>query len=134
MDPVRDCTATLKGLTPVLEPGDVVFVTAGDAARAQALLPRALAMFVEDEGVSLILPLAEAARHGFDVRQPMRRIVLNIYSALDGVGLTAAVSQVLAAAGIACNMVAAFHHDHVFVPSSRAEDALALLQALQANA
>jgi hypothetical protein len=51
-----------------------------------------------------------------------------VHSALDGTGLTAAVSAALAAAGIPCNMVAAFHHDHVFVPAAMAARALAVLQ------
>ena len=61
---------------------------------------------------------------------PMRRITLSVHSALDGVGLTAAVAGALAEAGIACNMVAAFHHDHAFVPADDAEPALAVLRAL----
>ena len=55
-------------------------------------------------------------------------------SALDGVGLTAAVSGALAAEAIPCNVVAAFHHDHIFVPSGMAERALAVLKALQGGA
>ena len=46
----------------------------------------------------------------------MARITLTGHSALDGVGLTAAVASALADAEIPCNMVAAFHHDHAFVP------------------
>jgi hypothetical protein len=64
----------------------------------------------------------------------MAMITLNVYSALDGVGLTAAVATALAKAGIACNMVAALNHDHVFVPSERREEALAVMLALQATA
>lgn len=91
-------------------------------------------MFREAEGVSLILE-AEAARSaGFSVDAPMAMITLNVYSALDGVGLTAAVATALAEAGIACNMVAALNHDHVFVPAERAAEALAALRALQVSA
>jgi hypothetical protein len=59
----------------------------------------------------------------------MRRITLTVHSALDGIGLTAAVSAELTAAGIPCNVVAALHHDHVFVPAAQAEAALAALRA-----
>lgn len=48
----------------------------------------------------------------------MRCMTLQVYSALEGVGLTAAVSQTLAEHDIPCNIVAAFQHDHVFVPSA----------------
>ena len=61
----------------------------------------------------------------------MRRIVLTVHSALDGVGLTAAVASALAAEQIPCNVVAAFHHDHVFVPADMAKRALAILEALE---
>jgi hypothetical protein len=47
------------------------------------------------------------------------------------VGLTAVVSSALAEAGIACNVVAATRHDHLFVPIDRAADALAILRRLQ---
>ena len=53
-----------------------------------------------------------------------------MHSALDAVGLTAAVSTALADAGISCNVLAGFHHDHLVVPADRATDALALLSAL----
>ena len=55
--------------------------------------------------------------------------LLQVHSALDGVGLTAAVAGALAAAGIACNVIAAFHHDHLFVPAARAGAVLLAAQA-----
>ena len=61
----------------------------------------------------------------------MRRIVLQVFSALDGVGLTAAVATALANEGIPCNMIAGYHHDHVFVPSAMAGRAVAVLRDLQ---
>jgi hypothetical protein len=63
---------------------------------------------------------------------PMRRIVLEVFSSLEGVGLTAAVASALSTHAIPCNMVAAFHHDHVFVPSDKAELAMEVLKGLQA--
>jgi hypothetical protein len=63
----------------------------------------------------------------------MSRIVLEVHSALDGTGLTAAVSRALEWAGIACNMVAAYHHDHVFVPQGDADRALGVLKRLQSE-
>ena len=51
-------------------------------------------------------------------------------SALDAVGLTAAVSRALADAGLSCNVLAGLHHDHLLVPAGRAEEALAVLREL----
>jgi hypothetical protein len=128
---VRDAREMVSGMKPELKPGQYVFCAAGDRDWA-ALEP--LAMFREAEGVSLILKQGEAEAAGFPVQGPMALITLNVYSALDGVGLTAAVATALAQAGIACNMVAALNHDHVFVSADRADEALAILLDLQASA
>jgi uncharacterized protein len=52
------------------------------------------------------------------------RISLGVQSSLEAVGLTAELSRRLAEAGISANVVAAFHHDHLFVPWNRREEAL----------
>lgn len=128
---VHEAREMIAGMTPELKPGHYVFCAAGDQNWA-SLAP--LAMFREAEGVSLILERHAAEAAGLPLENPMALITLNIYSALDGVGLTAAVSGALAAAGIACNMVAALRHDHVFVPAQQAESAMRALLDLQASA
>lgn len=132
--PVRSGQAMIAGMDPVLDDRDYVFCTVADVEAAEAARPAALGWFMEEEGVSLILPREAAQTLSVGDGPAMRRIVLTVHSALDGVGLTAAVSGKLAEAGIACNMVAAFHHDHVFVPAAEAERALGLLRDLQAAA
>lgn len=124
----------IAGMQPDLRPGTYVFCTTRDAAQAARARPSALATFAEDEGTSLVLPRGDAARLGFEAALPMACITLTVHSALEGVGLTAAVAAALGAEGIPCNMVAAYHHDHVFVPEGRAQDALAALRRLQAEA
>lgn len=121
---VRDRDAMIAGMEPVLLPGTFEFrsFAAEPSSEVQAA---AVGMFREAEGVSLILPVAAGST---DAALPMRQITLTVHSALDGVGLTAAVAGALAEAGIACNLVAAFHHDHVFVPAAQAEEALAVLR------
>ncbi|MEP4197442.1 MAG: ACT domain-containing protein [Aliishimia sp.] len=128
--PVKETGAMIAAMSPLLTDGVYVFATLGADEPPQALTQAALAQFVEAEGVSLVLPLEVAQRHGFDVSLPMCCITLQVHSALDGVGLTAAVATALAQADIPCNMVAAFHHDHAFVPQRVAKDALAILKAL----
>ena len=58
------------------------------------------------------------------------RITLQVHSSLEAVGLTARVAESLADRGISANMVAAFHHDHVFVPWPRRAEALIILENL----
>jgi hypothetical protein len=131
---MRDTQAMLAGMTPVLAEGEFVFCTTPDAARAAQAMAAALGVFREDEGVTLILERSDALVRGFAAALPMRRIVLGVTSALDGVGLTAAVSSALATHGIPCNMVAAFHHDNVFVPTGMADRAMAVLRQVQEDA
>jgi len=116
--------AMVAGMDPVAMPGRFVFKTLGDDCGSAGDLTAAIGMFREPEGVSVIIPASEGA----DL--VMAQITLNVHSALDGVGLTAAVSGALAEAGIPCNIVAAHHHDHVFVPEKDAPAALETLRDL----
>jgi hypothetical protein len=93
----------------------------------------AVATIVEPEGVSVIVPEQEAIERGWRALFRAAWIQFGLVSALDAVGLTAAVSQALAAAGIGCNMVAGAYHDHVFVPVERASEALDLLNQLRVH-
>jgi uncharacterized protein len=61
-------------------------------------------------------------------------ITLRVHSALDAVGLTAAVATALAAAGLSCNVVAGYHHDHLFLPYDHAETAMRVLHDLTRTA
>lgn len=84
----------------------------------------------EQEGTTLILTAEAAERAGLAATFPCRRITLTVHSALEAVGLMAAVATALADAGIGCNPVAGYHHDHLFVPAGRANDAMRALEAL----
>lgn len=84
----------------------------------------------EDEGLTLVLRQEAADGAGLAYDAPMAWITLRVHSALEAVGMTAAFSAALTAAGIGCNVVAGFHHDHIFVPLARGEEARALLATL----
>ena len=121
MGAVKDSKAMIAGMNPALQPGTWYFCTLppGDPRAATAL-----ATMREPEGLSAILSKEDAT----DTSMPMAHILLPVISALDGVGLTAAVSTTLADAGIPCNVVAGHHHDHIFVPLDQAPLAVARLQ------
>jgi hypothetical protein len=134
VEPIRNARAMLSGMDPRLDPREYLFCATVDAALAARAASVAIGVFREEEGHSLILEASEARALGFAEAAPMRRITLNVFSALDGVGLTAAVATAFADEGIPCNVVAAFHHDHLFVPAETAERALQVLRDLQAKA
>lgn len=116
---VSDLAGMLAGMAPMLDARRWDFALAGGDPPSDAF-----AVIREDEVTTVVLT-QEAGNFA--------RITLTVHSALDGVGLTAAVAGGLAAAGIACNVIAGFHHDHLFVPWERRDEALAILQRL-ANA
>ena len=132
ISPVRDTVAMIAGMDPALDTRWWSFVGGEDPEVVFQLMGHALATFREEEGLSLIVPHEVALANEIEA-DPYAHITLRVYSALDGFGLTAAVSGALAEAGIACNMVAALRHDHVFVPAKSAEKALAILKALQSG-
>ncbi|MEZ5681698.1 MAG: ACT domain-containing protein [Erythrobacter sp.] len=127
---VRDTSAMIAGMAPRLDPCSWRFVLVTPDTAPQ-LLGAAIGTFREDEGVTAIVPSELADELGIE-GPDFARITLMVHSDLEGVGLAAAVASALADAGIACNMVAAFHHDHAFVPAVRGEEALGLLRALAA--
>jgi hypothetical protein len=108
----------LAGMAPALDARAWFFVLIEGEPPADAF-----AVIREEEGTTAIVAGERAG-------MPFARITLTVHSALEGVGLTAAVSGALAEAGIACNVVAGYHHDHLFVPWDRREEALVLLQRL----
>ena len=128
---VKDTNLMIAGMTPVLKQGTWAYCCETATTKAAGLIPEAFAVMRETEGVTLILPSDIAAKHGYDVALTMRLITLSVFSDLEGVGLTAAVAQALSGGGISCNVVAAYHHDHVFVPKDDAERAVSFLKERQ---
>ena len=126
---MRDTNQMIAGMAPRLQPGAWYFckLDAGDR-RLNDLVPKTLGMFREPEAVSLVLSDVDMKAAGLDGEGPMAWLQLDVMSALDGVGLTAAVSAALSEAGIPANVVAAYHHDHVFVPHELGPKAVAALE------
>ncbi|MBX7493787.1 ACT domain-containing protein [Qipengyuania sp. 1NDW9] len=130
-EPVSDREAMIAAMEPRLDPRHWRFVLVSPD-NAPQLLGAAIGTFREDEGVTAIVPSELAEELGIE-GPDFARITLMVRSDLEGVGLTAAVASALADAGIACNMVAAFHHDHAFVPAAKCDEALRILQELQSS-
>jgi uncharacterized protein len=104
---------------------------------ADASVPAATIMlFREDEGVTTVVEVDEAPDGTTDGSrdEPLwAQITLRIHSSLEAVGMMAAIATALTARDIPCNAVSAYYHDHLFVPWSRRDDAIAALQALSGD-
>lgn len=119
----------LAEIQPHLNPGEYTFCT----LPAESVVPSsAISVFLEAEGKSIILPVQDAQRLGYIFTYRAAWITLQLYSDLTAVGLTAKVSTALANADISCNIIAGYHHDHLFVPVHRADEAMAILNKLTA--
>lgn len=121
-----DLEALLAGMHPVIDEAVYVFATLLPGAREPSGVG-VLMRFAEAEGTTLVLPRVEAVRAGLGFTFPCRRITLAVHSSLEAVGFLAAILPRLAAAGIGVNPVSGYHHDHLFVPEDRADEALAIL-------
>ncbi|MGO4221450.1 ACT domain-containing protein [Lysobacter sp. TAF61] len=126
----RDLARLLASLQVTARDGEFVFVSRPVADPGLAALSEASVR--EDEGVTYVLPRAkaDALRLSYDFRAAW--LSLGVHSALEAVGLTAAVATALARHQIPCNVLAGFHHDHLLVAAERRDEALAVLSALSA--
>ncbi|MEO5709672.1 MAG: ACT domain-containing protein [Nocardioidaceae bacterium] len=119
----------LASMRPQLHAGEFVFVTVAEvpAGVTPAVTVR------EPEGLTLVLARGEADRAGLVYEYVAAWITLRVHSALDAVGLTAAVATELTEHGVSCNVVAGFFHDHLFVPHDRGTEVVRVLEGLAAR-
>lgn len=123
-----DLYVLLKSLKPSLNEGSYVFLTLKDISqisRADILFE-----FKETEGVTIILKKEKADALNLKYEFVASWITLTVHSALDAVGLTAAVSTALTKHNISCNVIAAYYHDHIFVATKDTTKAMEVLDKL----
>jgi hypothetical protein len=120
-------------MKPELKEGEYVFCIVDSFQHAVTLNP--VCVFQEQEAVTVILPKHQADKAALPYSVICAWIRLMVHSSLEAVGLTAAVSKALTDANISCNVVAAYYHDHIFVPAKDAAQAMNVLVNLtrQAN-
>ena len=122
----------LRSMSPQLNAGEYVFCTLRDGKLPADL--EIVGSFREQEGLTVILERSHAEKAGFSFDYIAAWITLNVHSALEAVGLTAAFATALGKAGISCNVIAGYYHDHLFVGQADADRALQVLRDLAANA
>jgi len=130
MDGITDLHELISSMSPTMAQGEFVFISLPDATYGRESHLAPIASFVEREGLTLIIPKDRADAATVDYDETFRMITLRVHSSLCAVGLTAAVSTRLARKGISANIVAAYSHDHIFVPSRQAEEALVELRRI----
>lgn len=131
MNGITDLKQLLSTMQPDLAPEEFVFCTFRNTRLEDRLSLDPIGAFRENEGWTLVIEKSAAQAHEIPFDICYRKISLTVHSSLVAVGLTAAIAQQLAQHDISANVIAAYYHDHVFVPASDAERALAALKDLQ---
>src|SRR5882762_5193203 len=126
----KDLGKLLRTMKPERQPGDYVFCLVEDLSTVP--LAEVVLMFRENEGITVIVSKELADKLGLSYSFVAAWITLTVHSSLEAVGLTAAFSTELAENGISCNVVAAFYHDHLFVPQKDSAKAMEILNGLSA--
>jgi hypothetical protein len=125
-----DLTKLIASMHPVLNDQEYIFAIMDKDSLVSIDELEPLGTFYEIEGLTVIALKTKADALGIYYQSVFQCITLNVHSSLEAVGLTAAVSCALANDGISANVVAAYYHDHIFVPTAKAKQALLCLQNL----
>ncbi|MFT7685588.1 MAG: hypothetical protein ACI9FB_000931 [Candidatus Azotimanducaceae bacterium] len=123
----KNLAILLKSLNPILLSETYVFCLLPGGRYGDLQNSEPIASFMEEEGLSLVLTKTQAERQKLSYVGEYRAISLKVFSSLDAVGMTAAISAKLTQYNISANVIAAFNHDHVFVNAQDADEAFALL-------
>ena len=127
----RALAQTVAALAPRREPGTYVYALSSDGIPPGV---EPLATFRDRDGLTLVLDDTQAAAAGLEPVFTAAWITVNVETELEGVGFVALLSAAFADQGIPSNIMAAAHLDHFFVPVDRADDAVAVLEHLKAEA
>lgn len=118
----------IKNMQPQLNEGTYVFCTVPEIGIE--ILQNCIIIFKEDEGFTLILDKQYADKVAIQYQYVAAWITLKVNSSLEATGFTTAFSRALSDEGISCNVVAAYHHDHIFVALNDGEKAMNALKNL----
>ncbi len=130
MSAITDLEKLLAHMKPKLNEGTFVFCTFPNKKYGDLAELNPICAYMESEGLTLILPQLEADRANIPYEGHYSTITLQVHSSLEAVGLTAAVATRLTQHNISANVVAAYFHDHIFVQSPYAAEAINALEKL----
>jgi uncharacterized protein len=117
----------ISTMKPRLNDGEYVFCS---LKTEDIDVENCLFFFREREGITIICTREYADNEQLTYSTIFAWLTLEVHSALEAVGLTAAFSQALGAHQISCNVVAGYFHDHIFVPIEKGKEAVKVLENL----
>ena len=120
----------LESISVKVRPDTYVVVSLPLGAEIPVVGRQVGAVILEDEGPTVVTTLSHAAHKGWDHNFVASWLTIEVHSSLEAVGLTAAFSRQLGRAGIPCNVIAGFFHDHILVPVDKTDAAVEVIEAL----
>ncbi|WP_433706340.1 ACT domain-containing protein [Paraburkholderia sacchari] len=127
----QDLLKLCASLEPIMAPAVYVYCSFPDFVLPDGV--SALCTIRESEGLTAIVERADARRLCLSYIYDARLITLSVHSSLNAVGFIKVISGKLADAGIPCNVVAGYYHDHILVPVDRADEAMDRLREIAAS-
>ncbi len=126
--PESNLVKLLKYMKPEWHDGEYVFTQVMNLEN----IPQDMIiwLFRESEGITLIVSREAADNYGLAYSWIFGWITLTVESSLEAIWLTAAFSAALGRENISCNIIAWYHHDHIFVQKSLQEKAIKTLNSL----
>lgn len=130
-----DLTRILDSLTVSRRPGEYHVVTLSGADGAALTVGSGIEALIREpevfgETVTVVCDADTLERRGWPSAFTAAWVTLDVHTSMEGVGLTAAFSHALGTAGIPCNVLAGFHHDHLLVPVDEVDRAVDCLRSL----
>jgi hypothetical protein len=124
---IKNLDILLKSMKPELDSRVFVFCTLSEE-KLKGLKLNPLLIFKEKEGITIILEKDFADKNNLEYSGTRSLITLTVHSDLFAVGFLAAITKKLADANISVNVISAYYHDYLFVPTNRNKEAIKLLQ------
>ena len=125
-----DLEYLLKNMNPYLEQEELVFCSL-PPEESEKYFPICQGYYAEREGITLIISKHLADLDGLPYDFVFKRITLDVFSSLGAVGFLSRVAEVLAAQGFSINVISAYYHDHIYVQSHQAQEAVDTLKLWQ---
>jgi len=90
-----------------------------------------LCTYREKEGLTVVADTNYLEENHIDFEGPFAKLTIEVHTSLELVGLTAALAKALTESGISANVIAAYYHDHIFVPFDKQNEAVDAIMNLQ---
>ena len=127
--PLSNLKDIIKNINPVILDGEYVYVSFEFDLIQKKDCHKIFSIINEKEGVCAIIEKEYADRVNAKYDAVFSIITLQVYSSLNSVGLTEYVSSICHELNVPCNVIAGLHHDHILVPTNKAQDVVLKLSS-----